>query len=53
MSWVKKGKYDFAYICDNQAKDYNNKIYHVRNISINYKVGDKAKDPFSFFVRKL
>ena len=52
MGWVKKGKYDFAYICDNQAKDYNNKIYHVRNISINYKIGDKSKDPFSFFVRK-
>ncbi|MBC8060674.1 MAG: hypothetical protein H7Y18_08405 [Clostridiaceae bacterium] len=52
MSWVKKGKYDFAYICDNQAKDYNNKIYHVRNISVNYKIDGKDKDPFSFLVRK-
>jgi hypothetical protein len=52
MGWVKKGKYDFAYICDNQAKDYENKIYHVRNISINYKIDGKSKDPFSFFMRK-
>ncbi len=28
MGWVEEGKYDYAYICDNQAKDYEGKIYH-------------------------
>ena len=32
MAWVKEGNYDYAYICDNQTKDYENKIYHIRNI---------------------
>lgn len=52
MSWVKEGDYSFANICDNQAKDYQGKIYHVRNISNTYTINGKTKDPFSFFVRK-
>jgi len=52
MSWVKDGDYSFANICDNQSKDYDGKIYHVRNISNSYTINGKTKDPFSFFVRK-
>lgn len=52
MSWVKEGNYDFANVCDNQAKDYNDKILHVRNISNTYTFDGKTKDPFSFFVRR-
>ncbi len=52
MRWVKDGDYSFAYICDNQSKDYDGKIYHVRNISNSYTIDGKTKDPFSFFVRR-
>lgn len=52
MGWQKTGSYDFAYVCDNQAKDYNGMIYHLRNISKSYSVNDKGKDPFSFYMYK-
>ncbi|GAA0181045.1 hypothetical protein SH2C18_36340 [Clostridium sediminicola] len=50
MSWVEEGNYDYAYICDNQARDYNDKIYHIRNIAITDKVNGFTKDPFNFFM---
>ncbi|HZK54299.1 MAG TPA: hypothetical protein VFC84_08920 [Desulfosporosinus sp.] len=50
MKWVKDGQYDYAYICDNQAKDYKSKIYHIRNISVVTKVNGSDKDAFSFFM---
>lgn len=52
MGWKEQGLYDYAYICDNQAKDYDGKIYHLRNI---IKVDDKGgntKEPFGFFMYK-
>ena len=52
MKWVKEGNYDYAYICDNQAKDYNGKIYHIRNIKIIAKVNGSYKDAFAFFMKK-
>lgn len=52
MGWVTPNKYDFAYVCDNQSKDYNNKIYHTRNISKSYSLKGKDKDPFNFFISK-
>ncbi|ERI91562.1 hypothetical protein HMPREF1982_03071 [Clostridiales bacterium oral taxon 876 str. F0540] len=51
MGWVKEGNYDYAYICDNQAKDYGNKVYHVRNISIIANANGYKKDAFSFFMK--
>ncbi len=51
MGWVEEGKYDYAYICDNQAKDYNNKVYHVRNIKSVDKANGFTKDSFSFFMK--
>lgn len=51
MGWVSEGSYDYAYICDNQAKDYENRIYHIRNISSRDNVDGKSKDAFSFFMR--
>ncbi|MBL4936537.1 hypothetical protein JK636_12290 [Clostridium sp. YIM B02515] len=51
MGWVKEGNYDYAYICDNQAKDYGNKVYHVRNISITANANGYKKDAFSFFMK--
>lgn len=51
MGWVEEGKYDYAYICDNQAKDYNNKVYHVRNVKAVDKANGFSKDAFSFFMR--
>ena len=50
MKWVKEGKYDYAYICDNQAKDYKSKIYHIRNINVVTKVNGSDKDAFAFFM---
>lgn len=51
MGWVKEGSFDYAYICDNQAKDYEDKIYHIRNIKIVDEANGFSKDAFSFFMR--
>jgi len=52
MKWVKEGNYDYAYICDNQAKDYKGKIYHIRNIKVVDKANGSSKDAFAFFMKK-
>jgi len=52
MGWKEEGKYDYAYICDNQAKDYEGKIYHLRNITKVEKANGYIKEPFSFFLYK-
>lgn len=52
MAWVKEGNYDYAYICDNQAKDYKNKIYHIRNIKNVDNANGDSKEAFSFFMEK-
>jgi hypothetical protein len=51
MKWVKEGNYDYAYVCDNQAKDYKNKVYHIRNIKIKDKYNGFNKDAFAFFMK--
>lgn len=52
MGWVEEGKYDYAYVCDNQANDYNNQIYHKRNIKSIDKANGVSKDAFSFFMKE-
>lgn len=52
MGWVKQGSYDYAYVCDNQAKDYGGKIYHIRNIKIKGSANGYEKDAFSFFMEE-
>jgi hypothetical protein len=52
MGWKEQGLYDYAYICDNQAKDYNGNIYHLRNIIKLDSKGGNAKEPFGFFMYK-
>ena len=52
MGWKEEGLYDYAYICDNQANDYDGKIYHLRNI-VNLETKDgNTKEPFGFFMYK-
>lgn len=51
MGWVEKGNYDYAYIVDNQAKDYDNKIYHISNIKNVGEANGFTKEAFSFFMR--
>jgi len=51
MGWTSKDSYDYAYVCDNQAKDYGNEIYHVRNVRNIAYVDGKLKNAFSFFMR--
>ncbi|MFT5872544.1 MAG: hypothetical protein ACI8WT_001475 [Clostridium sp.] len=51
MKWVKEGNYDYAYICDNQAKDYKGKIYHIRNINVVTRSNGFDKDAFAFFMK--
>lgn len=51
MNWVEEGNYEYAYICDNQAKDYGNMIYHKRNIKNIDKANGTSKDAFSFFMK--
>ncbi|KAJ48869.1 hypothetical protein BD780_000330 [Clostridium tetanomorphum] len=50
MGWVEGQKYDYAYICDNQAKDYDNQVYHIRNIRKVDTIKGLTKDAFSFFM---
>jgi len=52
MGWVTEGNYDYAYVCDNQPKDYGGNIYHKRNITRKVKENGKTKEPFSFFMHK-
>ena len=52
MKWVKEGNYDYAYIVDNQAKDYNDDVYHIRNINVRTRSNGFDKDAFSFFMKK-
>ena len=51
MKWVKEGIYDYAYVCDNQAKDYKSKIYHIRNINVVSKANGSDKDAFAFYMK--
>ncbi|HCW05664.1 MAG TPA: hypothetical protein DGK91_14800 [Clostridium sp.] len=51
MGWVEDGSFDYAYICDNQAKDYDNQVYHIRNIAIVDEANGFTKDAFSFLMR--
>ena len=50
MKWVKEGNYDYAYICDNQAKDYKGNVYHIRNINVVARSNGFDKDAFAFFM---
>ncbi|MGH4140274.1 hypothetical protein [Clostridium sp.] len=52
MKWVKEGDYDYAYVCDNQAKDYKGKIYHIRNINVVAMANGFDKDAFAFFMKR-
>jgi len=52
MGWKEEGLYDYAYICDNQAKDYAGKVYHLRNITKLDNKDGATKEPFSFFMYK-
>lgn len=51
MEWVVEGSYDYAYICDNQAKDYDGEVYHIRNINFKDKANGADKDAFAFFIK--
>lgn len=51
MKWVKAGSYEYAYICDNQSKDYENKVYHIRNIKNRGSANGTDKDAFAFFMK--
>ncbi|PRR83703.1 hypothetical protein [Clostridium vincentii] len=53
MKWVEEGNYDYAYICDNQAKDYKGKVYHIRNIKVVDKANGYSKDAFAFYMKKI
>jgi hypothetical protein len=48
MKWVDSGKYDYAYICDNQGNEYDNQIYHKRNVNF----ATETKDPTVYFMYK-
>lgn len=32
MGWVNSGKYDYAYVVDNQARLFGGQVYHVRKV---------------------
>ena len=51
MKWVKEANYDYAFICDNQAKDYKGMVYHIRNINITDKSNGFEKDAFAFYMK--
>ncbi|KGM94702.1 hypothetical protein Z968_11235 [Clostridium novyi A str. 4552] len=47
ITWVTKGKTDFAWVIDSQVSDYKN-VYHKRNIDCT----TSKKEKFAFFMRK-
>lgn len=51
MGWVEEGNYEYAYIVDNQAKDYNNQVYHISNIKNVGEANGYTKEAFSFFMK--
>ena len=51
MKWAEEGNYDHAYICDNQANDYDGKLYHIRNIRNPETINGAAKEAFAFFMK--
>lgn len=51
MKWVQADSYEYAYICDNQSKDYKNKVYHIRNIKNKGSANGTDKDAFAFFMK--
>lgn len=48
MGWVKKGSIDYAYVVDNQSRDYKGKTYHIRNV----KRRKMDKEATRFFMYK-
>ena len=47
MGWVNSGKYDYAYVVDNQARVFGGQVYHVRKIDTYDPVKDT--DPMAYF----
>lgn len=48
MGWVNPGKYDYAYVVDNQAWGFNGQVYHVRIIDTYDPL--QATDAMAFFM---
>ena len=48
MGWVNPGKYDYAYVVDNQAKVFDCQVYHVRKVDTDDSVQDT--DAMAFFM---
>lgn len=48
MGWVNPGKYDYAYIVDNQARSFNGQVYHVRKVDTDDPV--QNTDAMAFFM---
>lgn len=48
MGWVNPGKYDYAYVVDNQARVFNGQVYHVRKVDTYDPVQDT--DAMGFFM---
>ncbi|HWQ73035.1 MAG TPA: cell wall-binding repeat-containing protein [Desulfitobacteriaceae bacterium] len=48
MGWVNPGKYDYAYVVDNQARVFNGQVYHVRKVDTSDPV--KSTDAMEFFM---
>jgi len=49
MGWVNSGKYDYAYVVDNQAGSFGGQVYHVRKIDIDDPVKDTYAMLFFFY----
>lgn len=48
MGWVNPGKYDYAYVVDNQARVFNGQVYHVRKVDANDPI--QSTDAMGFFM---
>ena len=48
MGWVDSGKYDYAYIVDNQARTSGGQVYHVRKIDTSDPV--KGTEAMAYFM---
>lgn len=48
MGWVNPGKYDYAYVVDNQARLFGGQVYHVRKIDTSDPI--KSTEAMAFFM---
>lgn len=51
MGWVNQGRYDYAYVVDNQARMFGGEVYHIRKLDSYEPSKDTDKTAFFMYRR--